>query len=100
MFARLSQHRRDKDWCIILLILFYLIDTRDKLLMLKQKLSRKRTQCIHCYEQWHTFNLVRFRSCKIRGRIINPTMSDDFVTKYNELKEMIMHLSLEKIESN
>ncbi len=34
---------------------------------------------------------------RLEAECVNPTMSDEFVTKYNELKEMIMHLSLEKL---
>lgn len=100
VFARLSQHRRDKDWWDeITEITVTHFETREKALDAEAKAIK---------EQNPKYNIAMNNGvhvtldrdsevAKLESECENPTMSEDFTTKYNALKEKIMHLSLEKL---
>ena len=99
-FARLSQHRRDKDWWDeVTEITVKHYDTREEALDAEAK-SIKKDNPKYNIAMNNGVHVQLDRDsevARLEAECVNPTMSDDFVTKYNELKEMIMHLSLEKI---
>ena len=99
-FARLSQHRRDKDWWDeVTEITVKHYDTREEALDAEAK-SIKKDNPKYNIAMNNGVHVQLDRDsevARLEAECVNPTMSDEFVTKYNELKEMIMHLSLEKI---
>ena len=100
VFARLSQHRRDKDWWDeITNITVSHFDTREQALDAEAKAIKEENPMynIAMNNGVHVQLDRDSEVARLEAECVNPTMSDEFVTKYNELKEMIMHLSLEKI---
>ena len=99
-FARLSQHRRDKDWWDeVTEITVKHYDTREEALDAEAK-SIKKDNPKYNIAMNNGVHVQLDRDsevARLEAECVNPTMSDEFVTKYNELKEMIMHLSLEKL---
>jgi len=100
VFARLSQHRRDKEWWDeVTEIKVKHFDTREEALDAEAK-SIKNDSPKYNIAMNNGVHVTLDRDseiAKLEDECVNPTMSDEFVTKYNELKEMIMHLSLEKL---
>ena len=100
VFARLSQHKRDKSWWDeITEITVKHYDTRDEALDAEAKAIKESGPKYNIAMNNGVYIEIDRESeiAKLESEILNPTMSDEFVTKYNELKEKIMHLSLEKI---
>jgi len=100
VFARLSQHRRDKEWWDeVTEITVKHYDTREEALDAEAK-SIKTDGPKYNIAMNNGVHVTLDRDSEIarlESECLNPTMSDEFVTNYKELKEKIMHLSLEKI---
>ena len=100
VFARLSQHKRDKDWWDeITEITVKHYDTREQALDAEAKAIKEQDPQYNIAMNNGVYIEVDREAeiAKLESECVNPTMSEDFTTKYNELKEKIMHLSLEKL---
>lgn len=103
VFARLSQHRRDKEWWDeVTEITVKHYDTREQALDAEAK-SIKKDNPKYNIAMNNGVHVQLDRDsevARLEAECVNPTMSDEFNEKYAELKEKIMHLSLEKISNS
>tara|TARA_B100001559_G_scaffold270296_2_gene238257 strand:- start:23 stop:589 length:567 start_codon:yes stop_codon:yes gene_type:complete len=100
VFARISQHKRDKDWFDqITNITVEHFDTREKALDAEAKAIKEESPKYNIALNNGVYVSLDRESeiARLESEVENPTMSDEFNEQYNELKEKIMHLSLEKI---
>ncbi len=100
VFARISQHKRDKDWFDqITNITVEHFDTREKALDAEAKAIKSESPKYNIALNNGVYVSLDRESeiARLELEVENPTMSDEFNEKYKELKEKIMHLSLEKI---
>ncbi len=100
VFARISQHKREKHWFDeVSDISVSHFDTRDEALDEEAKAIK---------QEFPKYNIAMNNGAytsldkteeiaRLEHETREPTMSDEFNTKYKELKEKIMHLALEKI---
>ncbi len=100
VFARISQHKREKHWFDeVTDISVTHFDSRDEALdeearAIKQEFPKYN---IAMNNGAYTSLDKTEEIARLEHETIQPTMSDEFNTKYKELKEKIMHLALEKI---
>ena len=103
VFARLSQHKRDKDWWDeITNIKVQHTDTREDALDLEARLIKDEEPKYNIAMNNGIYIEVdkEAQLRKLAEEIQDPSMSDEFKIRYKELKEKIMHLALEKIAGN
>ena len=103
MFARITQHKRDKEWFSeISNITVEHFDTREKALDAEAKAIKTENPKYNlAMSNGVVISLDREEEiARLEREVENPTMSDEFNEKYAELKEKIMHLSLEKISDS
>lgn len=102
VFARITQHKRDKVWFAeITNITVEHFDTREKALDAEAKAIKTEDPKYNlAMSNGVVVTLDREEEIqRLELEVENPTMSDEFNEKYRELKEKIMHLSLEKISN-
>ena len=103
VFARITQHKRDKEWFSeISNITVEHFDTREKALDAEAKAIKTENPKYNlAMSNGVVVSLDREEEiARLEREVENPTMSDEFNEKYAELKEKIMHLSLEKISDS
>ena len=103
VFARITQHKRDKDWFQeISNITVEHFDTREKALDAEAKAIKTEDPKYNlAMSNGVVISLDREEEiARLEREVENPTMSDEFNERYAELKEKIMHLSLEKISDS
>ena len=103
VFARITQHKRDKEWFSeISNITVEHFDTREKALDAEAKAIKTENPKYNlAMSNGVVISLDREEEiARLEREVENPTMSDEFKEKYAELKEKIMHLSLEKISDS
>ena len=103
VFARITQHKRDKDWFQeISNITVEHFDTREKALDAEAKAIKTENPKYNlAMSNGVVISLDREEEiARLEREVENPTMSDEFNERYAELKEKIMHLSLEKISDS
>ena len=103
VFARITQHKRDKDWFQeISNITVEHFDTREKALDAEAKaINTENPKYNLAMSNGVVVSLDREEEiARLEREVENPTMSDEFNERYAELKEKIMHLSLEKISDS